>query len=866
MNEQITLSSIEARKVEIAGSLADFRLIRVPENSGSIIELDPSLQLFFLENKVHDFSTHPRGRANAVFKPAFVYTSESVRQRLDVEFYEREISGASRRMVINGFLDFFDKGNLMLVAPSQQGVDLVILNLTALSDLTLKKLCETLSSESQLQSKNALGEAEEWEPEGENNQNVGFSRDSSPSVPDSELESDSGKRGRVEDSTFLELLEAVWSRGFGGSLAAESPTSQELPSSFRGITSPGLDEISKLFAQDVLSGNNQTSLFLVGGPGAGKSSFARSILSGLGVDMRSKAEASLRGFHVNEHRLIFVNDASIRRDAEDLSLSNDIDESEALSFNLLACVNRGVIADELNHFTDDVSAFAHFTLGWLADAPVELEEVAIESLIETEFLKVIRTQSQNGAWRTTAAVYLDVCSMLEKFPKVWSDGVGWSGLRAESLRDSRRNIGSLKTKPNDTALGSLLLEVSKKLSPDSAVRELGIGDSNPFISNLANLQSEDFLTGLTYSLRVAESSVGSILTFRGFWAILSKLVFGHGVHMNSVSDFLEELTSIEGIINEGMSEVNRDRVMRLRSLNAIYPPFRKASSENSNFGDPGAAHLAVSDPINESDMDKKLGITRSQSADEVGRVVASALKSIDLHSSPLSNLDLGSFELANQKPFTAFDHYLDDYISQLIFSDQLADKARAELLLEYSVYLLRLTGLICGSPAGAREAEVLMSLWRSNPMIPAEDAIQARFTSLIRPKLSGEHDLPSLMPLLESQIKPIVEYQFSAPRLAISLEDVTLSTEIRGPNIFLLLKERDIEIGSVEIDFALVREVLSSTGGSQGVTEMSYFVQPRLERVRASKLRRANNMTSFTLLSGGKEEEVIFRPIGGPND
>lgn len=862
MEEQIILSPIEARRVEIAGSLLDFRLIRVPKNNSSIIDLDPSLQLFFLEHKVHDFSSHPRGRANAIFKPAFVYTSESIRQRLEVEFYERELSDASRRMVINGLSEFFDQGNLMLVARSQHGGDLVMLNLTALSDLTLQRICEMLSSESQLPSKDALDEAEELEPEGNNLQNVEVSRDSNSSVPAAELESDSGKRGPVEDATFEELLEAVWSRGFGGSLSAESPTSQDLPPSFRGITSPGLDEISKLFAEDVLRGDNQTSLFLVGGPGAGKSSYAKSILSGLGVDMRSSSQSSLRGFQSSEHRLIFVNDASIRRDAQDLSLSNDVDESEALSYNLLACVNRGVIADELNHFTDDGSVFAHFTLGWLSDTPVEWREGAIESLINTEYLKVIRTRSQNGAWRTTAAVYLDVCSMLETFPKVWSEGVGWNGLKAESLMDSRRKIGSLKAKPKDTALGSLLLEVSKKLSPDIAVRELGIGDSNPFISNLCNLQSEEFLTGLTYSLRVAESSVGSILTFRGFWAILSKLVFGHGVHMNSVSHFIEELNAIEGIINEGMSEANRDRVMRLRSISAIYPPFRKAFSKNSNFGDPGAVHLAVSDPINESDMDKKLGITRTQSVDEVGRVVASALKSIDLHSSPLSNIDLSSFELADQKPFTAFDHYLDNYISQLIFSDQLADRARAELLLEYSVYLLRLSGLICASPAGAREAEVIMSLWRSTPTIPAEDAIQARFISLIRPKLSGEQDLPSLMPLLESQIKPIVEYQFSAPRLTISLDDVTLSTQIRGPNIFLLLKERDSEIGSVEIDFALVREVLASTGGSQGVTEMSYFVQPRLERVRASKLRRANNVTSFRLLSGGKEEEVVFRPIG----
>lgn len=856
MENELTIDHVESRRLEIVQRfLGNFHLIRLSDSDLATIDLDSGARLFFLENSIHDFRDQEKGRDNSVFLKSRIHTSPSSLEMIDVELYVRATGDRARRMILEGINEFSDSGDLLLMAKVSSREGLTFLNVTALSDVAITQICEAITV---IDSSSTSQDSSPRDPDANREENFDLPEYQPSYESKNETPHLSSLDDEAETLSISETLEAVWARGFGGSLAAESPNSQALPKGLRGIPAPGLREAAELFKLTVSGISEQSSLFLVGGPGAGKSSFARSILEDLGIETQSQPNSDLRGFTVDEKSLIFVNDASIRKDSSDLALVQDVIDSDNLSYHLLACVNRGVIADELNHFREGNEEYSKKTLEWLAYGTEEFSAYPFETIADTEYLRIVRFKSAGGSWRTMAAVFLDVCSMLEPFPNVFSDGGNWLSVKAEALYESRRRVSSLRLQPEMTAFGKLLSDVAKEIQPNNAMTELKISANHPISANISNLQNTEFLSGILYSLRIAEFSLGSILTFRGFWSVVSKLIFGSGISLKDFTAFVREVREVEDLLSNGITESNHERVMRLRSIHSLYPIFGGKGMEISFSGDPGLEYFRATDPIMESDMDRKLRISQNELSFDLSNLVMGALKAIDLEASPLKNLELEELEPVWKELFTPFEELLDHYVSNSIASAELSESMRRQKILGYSIYLTRITGLFYGHVAGKREAEVLMALWNASPAIPNEESIRSRFTAVIRPKLAGDSDKPSLMPLLDGQIKPIVEPRLGA-RLAITLEDVTLSTKIVGPNLFLLLKEREQEIGAIELDFPLVKEVLASTGGSQGVTELSFFVQPRLERVRASKLRRSENLNSFVLVNGDDTKDVVFR-------
>lgn len=856
MDNDLIIDHVESRRLEIIQSfLGNFHLIRLPAADLSTLDLDSATQLFLLENSIHDFRSQEKGRDNSVIHTSRIYALPTSSELIELELYVRSTGDRARRMILHGISEFCDSGDLLLMAKPSSGEGLTFLNVTALPDVAINKICENLS-ENPI---NKPSQEPRW-PEADATRDQSF--DSHRSEFNSLAETDKPKHLVFEDGaatpSIKEIFEAIWARGFGGSLAAESPKSQALPKGLSGLPSPGLRQAADLFARTVEENSEQSSLFLVGGPGAGKSSFAKSILEDLGIDIQNQPNSNLRGFTVDAKGLIFVNDASIRKDSSDLALVKDVIDSDNHSYHLLACVNRGVIADELNHLQGGQDEFSRKTLEWLSNGNRDSSASYFETIVDTEYLQIVRYKSKTGSWRTMAAVFLDVCSMLEPFPNVSSDGENWLNVKAEALYESRRRVTALRLQPEMTSFGKLLSDVAKKIQPGEAMSELGISSTHPTAANIQNLQNSQFLSGILYSLRVAEFSLGSILTFRGFWSIVSKLIFGQGQNLQDFSAFVREVREVEDSLSSGLTESTYTRVMQLRSIHSLYPFFGEKGMESAFSGDPGIDYFKATDPIMEADMDRKLGISQNELNFDLSSLVMAAVKSIDLDASPMKNLQLEESEPVWKEIFTPFEELLDQYVSASISSSGLSESKRRQIILRYSIYLARITGLFFGNIAGKREAEVLMALWKASPAIPTEESIKSRFSAVIRPKLNGDTDKPSLMPLLDGQIQPIVEPRLGA-RLAITLDDVALSTKIIGPNLFLVLKEREQEVGVIELDFPLIKEVLASTGESQGVTELSFFVQPRLERVRASKLRRSENLASFVLVNGDDTKDVVFR-------
>jgi hypothetical protein len=164
------------------------------------------------------------------------------------------------------------------------------------------------------------------------------------------------------------------------------------------------------------------------------------------------------------------------------------------------------------------------------------------------------------------------------------------------------------------------------------------------------------------------------------------------------------------------------------------------------------------------------------------------------------------------------------------------DESMSDEIKWYSQYLLRAYAVANGIPGFAEEIRILIELSSSSPDLPDIDGIDKKFMSMLRPKRDpSKGDSGSLLTLFASRVAPIIGSQ-ADPILAVEMSDLTLSTDKRGRDLFLLLEERGSPVGEVLIDFALVREVRAWISQMPGITEQSLFVTPRVERARASKL------------------------------
>jgi hypothetical protein len=72
------------------------------------------------------------------------------------------------------------------------------------------------------------------------------------------------------------------------------------------------------------------------------------------------------------------------------------------------------------------------------------------------------------------------------------------------------------------------------------------------------------------------------------------------------------------------------------------------------------------------------------------------------------------------------------------------------------------------------------------------------------------------------------------------------------------------EIGEVELDFALMREVVACRSDRPGITEMTASAAPRLERIRSLRLRSPllGSATQLVVVDG--DDVVEFTPVVAP--
>ncbi|MHA3838151.1 hypothetical protein ACXR8F_20735 [Terrabacter sp. AAH1] len=629
---------------------------------------------------------------------------------------------------------------------------------------------------------------------------------------------DREKPSREQSETFYMHLYDLWDLGTGGSDVAASPdTSSNVP---HAPTPAAVDQAAS-WLQQALAGEtkNRRMLFLVGGPGGGKSFVASRITGSLErLDGRKDGLAHREySFMSPGGELILINDATIppeeRSGRAGSTLSADIQKS--LNRHLLACVNRGVLVDELS--AEDRASAGSMVSSWLrgeeSEEPEGLPWSRLTVIAKSEYLRQA-TLVSGGSTIELMAVYVDVCSLLEPVPDC--------NLRASGLLDGEPyKLRGFESKSNrlDTPAGELLSSVVDHLSWPAEF------EYDPIAANLQTLSQERPRNGLLTILRSGEILTSQRLTFRELWGAIARCVAG------SLPETMPPEHLVEWILTNTPDSLDDPRTAfeKVRRLAAVR--FWQAL-----FGEPAEAATrhpvlrltASADPARDMIPGKP-----DDQGDGWATPVTEAFSSAELGDSPLQTLLLSAGTPQLEEAVTAFDRLLDDrYVEAMHHSTD--SRWSSEATAWYGTYLTRMLAVCLGYPAFKADVSSWVEAWRLSPGLP--EVLRNRLETLISPPRDPETSSHrSQVPLFAARAEAI-RGRPDSPVLALDVEDIDLETHRDGETLLLRISRKGEEVGVVQLDLNLVREAMACAGGWVGMTDATDSTVPRLERFRSLQL------------------------------
>lgn len=617
------------------------------------------------------------------------------------------------------------------------------------------------------------------------------------------------------ERAWVEVLASIWEKATGGGDVAVSPDSQN-ESRFSVDPAPGVREACEWLKATEAAGGTPAMVFLVGGPGGGKSHALRAVTQGLkelDSDDTGLARRSYR-YRFGASFLTVVNDASIP-DGSPHPLTTEIEECACREY-LLACVNRGILVEEASNLDSDSTGAS--VIRWLGGVR-QLDGTAYPvTSLSSEGDVIRRAQlAVGGESVDLIAVSVDFCSLLEPRPEADA-----------SLVCATYKVLNLKKRaqfdPDGLPAGELLAQVLQDLA--LAVEEAAeTNQDNPVLANVHSLGSPQVRAGLLTVLRAAEAAGGGRLSFREVWGAILRALVGdlpeRGTAPLAMSSF-PPLTA-ESLPLERLEHL-RWRA-RYRFSEAI---FGVGKSEVDSFADPVLRFTAPVDPV----LDAVPGYLPDRGEGWASPVL-DAFSGLIAAESPLDTLlsvlpSNDSFSAA----VTDFDRALDCAFVAATQSGELNDRDLREVVAWYGDYLTRLYAVSNGIPAYRAE----VGLWlRSRGGLPAE--LEVRLKTLLRPLQNPDDpNAEYLLPLFSSRTVPY-SGGVPEPRLALKGDPaVSLQHSGRGDHVTLEMFEAGVTVGEIELDFALLRSAMACAEARVGVTERAALVGPRVERFRARRL------------------------------
>lgn len=604
-------------------------------------------------------------------------------------------------------------------------------------------------------------------------------------------------------------VDVVWSLATGGSKVAADPNLKAPPAAM-GPPAAGVDEACQWFREGLRIDGPRRLLFFVGGPGGGKSQAASSLVAGLEeIDPKSSdlAHRTYR-YRTEAGPLTLINDATIAT-GED-GILGDIQEAVDRDDHLIACINRGILADAATTRGD---SRAHQIAHWLtAGHPGHF----IEAIQARDYLRVGALVDVAGTISALmVAVLIDSCSLFEEKPQVQLSG---GDLAPKKYRLSSFNKADRVKSP----AGVLFNKVALSLNWPNVVAP----EWDPVRANVESFQNPSVLSGHLQLMRAAEIALGERLTYRELWGSICRAFFGDlPLRMGPVDATMHIASNVPA---EGANEHEIfARLKGLAQLRCFVGLFGGLET-----GDPGMAQDPVlrfmrrTDPL----MDARPG-SLARADGGWASPVLDAFSSTALGGSPLDSLEqeMPEDRCAIIQPF---DRSVD--LAYRNFCATAKPDQRATATAWYGRYLTRLYSGAMGVPAFREVVSAWSEAWTRSPALP--DALGGPLRTLLSPRRDPSSlDSNPVVPLYASRTEPILGY-VAQPTLALRASTFQFATRRDGEALHLTVKEDGGPIGSVLLDFDLLREAMTCSDDWLGMTEAREQTEPRVERFRARRL------------------------------
>ncbi|WP_157581351.1 hypothetical protein [Phycicoccus sp. Root563] len=603
------------------------------------------------------------------------------------------------------------------------------------------------------------------------------------------------------------------------------------------------------------SASKPTLVFLVGGPGAGKSYAAASAVAELvAVDPPTDGLAHRTyQYQAAGRKLTVVNDATITR-ATNLgsALTADIDAALDEQRHLLACVNRGVLVEELACLRKDASVTnpGGLLIEWMHGAepePLTQGDLRLDPVESHGYIRSASITRGEDVLAEAVVVFVDVCSLLEVRPTVdWASSTSSLSVRSDPYAVSRLTRRTVEHQQK-TSAGALFQSVVRRLQDVGGLDGTGDIQFDPVLANIRSLSDLQVRTGLITFLRSAEVASAKRFAFRELWGIVVRSLVGHapeGLDGGELPSLLQRLQP-----DPQGSEVAHWEALQVLAGMRFSQGLVGAQLPDGS-GDPSVNPITKLlwplDPVRDARPGRYQPKTWNSGW---ATPVVDAFSGQIAAGSPLETLleDLDE-EDALHRAVANFDWALDKAFVRASRSSLVTTSTRQEMIAWYGAYLMRLYAISNGISAFRSEVAMWTQAWRDAPNLP--DALDRSLTTLLRPKRDPNDPASSvLVPLFDSRTSPIVGAQ-AEPRLALKTDGVEMTTRRNGDALLLQLSEKSKTVGRVELDFPLIRESLACSMEHIGITEQTSVASPRLERFRAARL-------APHLLQGAKYRIVV---------
>lgn len=660
-----------------------------------------------------------------------------------------------------------------------------------------------------------------------------------------------------------DVIRALTEYGYGGKSAAVVPGEKTLAEKTlpEGDLPPGAIP-GREFLEEALTGDSLLPrwLFLVGGPGNGKSWISRSIEEKHGL-LRDHEETDILAkrdyrYEVGGNRLVILNDATITlEDGNERNLIDDLLEHSASGTNLVANLNRGAIIEDLHKARENGTSWAEDLLHWLLEDGKQSTELVCEGS-EVTIADGGFPGSTQGFKLTVGdqeievvVAFLDKHSLLE------------SGTPLKNVGEA----GALERL--NTSAGKLTLKlVSPSLFEDSEAGCAGckVASKCPFLANAMSLRAGEgrMVAGLSDLLRAAEIASGSPFTYREIWSILSQAILGRWR-----SSWKEQHPCAWVNEQADPEELHRQRIHR-----SLFPRWEEWCGNRSD-DIPAQDYLDAIDPgLDSSDSWARLASEAVQGTrfgvmpyHHVREVAAENgdNQTAGLHEA-ISDLDL----LVDQGRF-------EDLLKAEEDQENVGDAILASDLRRPGIELVRLLGLWNGRPASGTvfnqwiyahnlQNGIALKQAKAIPAFPLAKGLLRLIlppTEIQQPRQQGSSSGECLLPVFEPRTEPLVfPVDSSVVCLSADPADIQVKLESRGDRLMLILGQSgwggEATPAEMDLDFWTCREALVLVDQPGGFTERGFGSAPRLERFRAA-ICAGLEKTSPTIEIAGHRRSAI---------